>query len=152
MLIFYLQASTNLWYTVQVLTLPYNFYLQFPTLDAEDFEAPERFETFDDFHDDVSHHHHHDVHDHGHDQYILDDFAASDHLPPTRPPRPVRPIRHEFSRPPHPPPVTKDPFHDIKSFGFNDLGPGHGPPHFAGHDTRQISNPSMKSKMIVFRI
>ena len=102
----------------------------------EDFEN-ERFETFDHFDDDVSHHDEYIVKpDHGGN--ILSDFAASDHLhPPTRPPRPERPNRHVFSRPPHHPtrdpfhdphPTRPDPFHDPPSFGFNHLGPGfHGP-------------------------
>ena len=96
--------------------------------DLEDFEN-ERFETFDHF-DDVSHHDEYIVKPDGN---ILNDFAASDHLPPTRPPRPERPNRHVFSRPPHP---TRDPFHDPPSFGFNHIGPGfHGPgppPNYLG--------------------
>ena len=99
-------------------------------IDLEDFEN-ERFETFDHF-DDVSHHHnqHHDEYivKPNADGNILNDFASSDHLPPTRPPRPERPNRHVFSRPPHP---TYDPFHDPPSFGFNHIGPGYhdpGPP------------------------
>ena len=130
-------------------------------IDLEDFEN-ERFETFDHF-DDVSHHHQH------HDEYIvkpnadgniLNDFASSDHLPPTRPPRPERPNRHVFSRPPHP---TYDPFHDPPSFGFNHIGPGYHdpgpppPPKFLGptgihspqlppsstKDQHQVTNASM---------
>ena len=46
--------------------LLYDFSIQLLDLD-HDFEA-ERFENFDDF-EEVSHH----------DEYILDDFAASDH-------------------------------------------------------------------------
>ena len=130
-------------------------------IDLEDFEN-ERFETFDHF-DDVSHHHQH------HDEYIvkpnadgniLNDFASSDHLPPTRPPRPERPNRHVFSRPPHP---NHDPFHDPPSFGFNHIGPGYHdpgplpPPKFLGptgihspqippsstKDQHQVTNASM---------
>ena len=131
-------------------------------IDLEDFEN-ERFETFDHF-DDVSHHHnqHHDEYivKPNADGNILNDFASSDHLPPTRPPRPERPNRHVFSRPPHP---TYDPFHDPPSFGFNHIGPGyHGPgppppPKFLGptgihspqlppsstKDQHQVTNASM---------
>merc|ERR1712223_1664161 len=101
----------------------------------EDFEN-ERFETFDHF-DDVSHHQHHDEYivKPNADGNILNDFASSDHLPPTRPPRPERPNRHVFSRPPHP---NHDPFHDPPSFGFNHIGSGYHdpgplpPPKFLG--------------------
>ena len=130
-------------------------------IDLEDFEN-ERFETFDDF-DDVSHHHnqHHDEYivKPNADGNILNDFASSDHLPPTRPPRPERPNRHVFSRAPHP---TYDPFHDPPSFGFNHIGPGfhdpgpppnylgptgiHGGPEIPPSSTKdhQITNASMR--------
>ena len=122
--------------------------------DLEDFEN-ERFETFDHF-DDVSYHDEYIVKPDGN---ILNDFAASDHLPPTRPPRPERPNRHVFSRPPHP---TRDPFHDPPSFGFNHIGPGfhdpgpppnylgptgiHGGPELPPSSTKdhQITNASMR--------